>query len=241
MANDFSLSAGPITATLRPPSGMSVTRKRATPFNPKAFFLSRAGDGSTTLQCQKHQVLFAQGDTANAVFYIMDGWVKLTVISPEGKEAVVAILESGDFFGEACIAGQLLCSATATTMDSATIVRIDRVTMNRVLQNEPAFSELFMSHLVSRNVRIQDDLVDQLFNSAEKRLARTLLLLAHFGEDDKPESVIPKISQETLAEMVGTTRSRISFFMNRFKKLGFIEYNSGLQVHRSLINVVLSA
>jgi len=153
----------------------------------------------------------------------------------------VAMLESGDFFGEACIAGQLLCSATATTMDSATIVRIDRVTMNRVLQNEPAFSELFMSHLVSRNVRIQDDLVDQLFNSAEKRLARTLLLLAHFGEDDKPESVIPKISQETLAEMVGTTRSRISFFMNRFKKLGFIEYNSGLQVHRSLLNVVLSA
>jgi CRP/FNR family transcriptional regulator, cyclic AMP receptor protein len=241
MANDFSLSAGPTTATLRPPSGMSVTRKRATPFNPKAFFLSRAGDGSTTLQCQKHQVLFAQGDTANAVYYIMDGWVKLTVISPEGKEAVVAILESGDFFGEACIAGQLLCSATATTMDIATIVRIDRVTMNRVLQSEPAFSELFMSHLVSRNVRIQDDLVDQLFNSAEKRLARTLLLLAHFGEDDKLESVIPKISQETLAEMVGTTRSRISFFMNRFKKLGFIEYNSGLQVHRSLLNVVLSA
>ena len=240
MANDCSVSAGPNTATLRLPSGTSVSRKRGIPFNPKAFFLSRAGDGSTTLQCQKHQVLFTQGDAANAVFYILEGWVKLTVISPEGKEAVVAILESGDFFGEACIAGQLLCSATAITLDASTIVRIDRVTMNRVLHNEPAFSELFMSHLVTRNVRIQDDLVDQLFNSAEKRLARTLLLLAHFGEEDQPEAVIPKISQETLAEMVGTTRSRISFFMNRFKKLGFIQYNAGLQVHKSLLNVVLS-
>jgi len=240
MASDFSVSAGTHTATLRQLGGMTMTRKRAAPFNPKTF-LSKAGDGSTTLQCQRNQILFAQGDTANAVFYILDGRVKLTVISPQGKEAVVAILESGDFFGEASLAGQLVCTATSTSLDSSTIVRIDRATMTRVLHNEPAFSELFMSHLMTRNVRIQEDLVDQLFNSAEKRLARTLLLLAHFGEEDNPELVIPKISQETLAEMVGTTRSRVSFFMNRFKKLGFIEYKDGLHVRSTLLNVVLSS
>jgi len=212
--------------------------KQATPFNPKTF-LAQAGDGRSTLQCQKHQTLFAQGDAANAVFYIQEGRVKLTVVSPQGKEAVVAILGSGDFFGETCLAGQLVCLATATSLDASTIVRIDRGTMNRVLYNEPAFSELFMLHLMTRNIRTQEDLVDQLFNSAEKRLARTLLLLAHFGKEGKPELVIPKISQETLAEMVGTTRSRVSFFMNRFKKLGFIEYTDGLHVHRSLLSVVL--
>ena len=240
MANDFSLSPGANGATLRqrPLGGISKACKRATPFNPRTF-LARVGEGGTTLQCQKHQILIAQGDAANAVFYILEGRVKLTVISPQGKEAVIAILKSGEFFGEACLAGQLVCMATATSLDPSTILRIDRATMNRVLLIEPAFSELFMSHLMTRNVRFQEDLVDQLFNSAEKRLARTLLLLAHVGHEDKSELVIPKISQETLAEMVGTTRSRVSFFMNRFKKLGFIEYNAGLRVHRSLIKVVL--
>jgi CRP/FNR family cyclic AMP-dependent transcriptional regulator len=238
MVNDVSLSAGPNSATLRPLGAMLTARKRATPFNPKTF-LERAGEGGTTLQCQKHQILFAQGDTADAVFYILEGLVKLTVISPQGKEAVVAILESGDFFGEASLAEQMVCIATATSLDASTIIRIHRTAMNRVLHHEPVFSELFMSHLVARNVRIQEDLVDQLFNSAEKRLARTLLLLAHSGKEGKQKLIIPNISQGTLAEMVGTTRSRISFFMNRFKKLGFIEYNAGYQVHRSLINVVL--
>jgi CRP-like cAMP-binding protein len=220
---------------------MSLAGKRATPFNPRTF-LERAGEGKTTLECQKHQILFAQGDAANAVFYILEGLVKLSVVSQQGKEAVVAILERGDFFGEACLAGQVVCSATATSLDTSTIVRIDRATMKRALHNEPTFSELVMSHLVTRNVRIQEDLIDQLFNSAEKRLARTLLLLARFGREDNPKMVIPRINQETLAEMVGTTRSRVSFFMNRFKKLGFIEYinyNAGYQVHSSLINVVL--
>ena len=240
MATHFSLSAGPRTATVSVPHGMSMSGNRSTPFNPKTF-LARAGDGRSTLQCQKHQTLFAQGDAANAVFYIQEGRVKLTVVSPQGKEAVVAILGSGDFFGEICLAGQLVCLATATSLDASTIVRIDRGTMNRVLYNEPAFSELFMLHLMTRNIRIQEDLVDQLFNSAEKRLARTLLLLAHFGKESKPDLAIPKISQETLAEMVGTTRSRVSFFMNRFKKLGFIEYTDGLHVHRSLLNVVLAS
>ena len=238
MATHFSLSARPRTGTVRPPAGMSMAGKQAAPFNPKTF-LAQAGDGRSTLQCQKHQTLFAQGDAANAVFYIQEGRVKLTVVSPQGKEAVVAILGSGDFFGETCLAGQPVCLATATSLDASTIVRIDRGTMNRVLYNEPAFSELFMLHLMTRNIRTQEDLVDQLFNSAEKRLARTLLLLAHFGKEGKPELVIPKISQETLAEMVGTTRSRVSFFMNRFKKLGFIEYTDGLHVHRSLLSVVL--
>ena len=238
MATHFSLSARPRTGTMRPPAGMSMAGKQAAPFNPKTF-LAQAGDGRSTLQCQKHQTLFAQGDAANAVFYIQEGRVKLTVVSPQGKEAVVAILGSGDFFGETCLAGQPVCLATATSLDASTIVRIDRGTMNRVLYNEPAFSELFMLHLMTRNIRTQEDLVDQLFNSAEKRLARTLLLLAHFGKEGKPELVIPKISQETLAEMVGTTRSRVSFFMNRFKKLGFIEYTDGLHVHRSLLSVVL--
>jgi CRP/FNR family cyclic AMP-dependent transcriptional regulator len=240
MANEFSLSSGPHTTALRPVGGMEIARKSAPPFDPKTF-LSQPGEGRTTLQCQKHQVLFAQGDAANAVFYILEGRVKLTVISLQGKEAVVAILKPGDFFGEACLAGQRVCMATAISLDASTIVRIDSATMKRVLHSEPAFSELIMSHLVTRNVRIQEDLVDQLFNSAEKRLARTLLLLADFEKEGKQELVIPKISQETLAEMVGTTRSRVSFFMNRFKKLGFIEYKAGLHVHSSLLNVVLSS
>jgi CRP-like cAMP-binding protein len=212
--------------------------KRAASFDPKTF-LAQAGDGRTTLQCQKHQILFAQGDTANAVFYIQEGQVKLSVVSRQGKEAVVAMLQRGNFFGEGCLAGHLVCMATATSLENSSIVRIDKQAMIDVLHNEPAFSELFMSHLLTRNLRIQEDLVDQLFNSAEKRLARTLLLLATVEKDGTSELAIPKISQETLAEMVGTTRSRVSFFMNRFKKLGFIEYTDGLHVHRAPLNAVL--
>ena len=237
---NLDISARPHTPTLKPLKGMPPARKRAIPFNSTSI-LSGTGNGSATLQCRKQQILFTQGDAANAVFYIVNGWVKLTVVSQQGKEAVVAMLEGGDFFGETCLAGQRVCSTTATSLDASTIVRIDRATMSRVLQHEPAFSELFMSHLLNRNVRIQEDLIDQLFNPAEKRLARTLLLLAHFGREDSPEAVIPKISQETLAEMIGTTRSRVSFFLNRFKKLGFIEYTDGLHVHRSLLNVVVAS
>ena len=241
MTNDVLLSTEAHTATLSVPHGMSMVDNRATPLNPK-IFLARAGDGGSMLQCQKHQILFAQGNAANAVFYILKGLVKLSVVSQQGKEGVVAMLQRGTFFGEECLAGQLVRTATATSLDTSTIVRIDRATMNHVLYNEPAFSELFMLHLMTRNIRIQEDLVDQLFNSAEKRLARTLLLLAHYEQEGQPKLVIPKISQETLAEMVGTTRSRVSFFMNRFKKLGFIEYlnsNAGFEVHRSLMNIVL--
>lgn len=214
--------------------------KQAAPFDSK-IFLARAGDGQSILQCQKHQTLFTQGDAASAVFYVQEGWVKLTVLSPEGKEAVVAILGSGDFFGETCLAGQSVCLATATTLDASTIVRIGKATMSRMLFNEPEFSERFMLHLVTRNLRSQEDVADQLLYSAEKRLARTLLLLAHSGRESKPKLGIPKISQETLAEMVGTTRSRVSFFMNRFKNLGFIESTDGLHVHTDRLNVVLGS
>ena len=242
MATAYSLSAGPYTARMRLPRKISMAGKRAALFNPKTF-PAQVGDSRTTLQCQKHQILFAQGDTANAVFYIQEGQVKLSIVSQQGKEAVVAMLGRGSFFGEECLAGQLMCLATATTLDISSIIRIDKQEMIDVLHNEPAFSELFMSHLLTRSLRIQDDLVDQLMNTAEKRLARTLLLLARFGEEGNLELLIPKISQETLAEMVGTTRSRVSFFMNRFKKRGFIEYNehnAGLHVHRSLLDVVVA-
>jgi len=212
--------------------------KRIPPFNPKTF-LTQVGSGKTILQVRKKQIVFSQGDAADAVFYLQEGRVKLTVVSPQGKEAVVAILEGGDFLGEPCLAGELVRMATATALDTSTLVRIDKTAMIRVLHNEPTFSELFMSHLLARNVRIQEDLVDQLFNSAEKRLARILLLLAHFGKEGKPEPVIAKVSQETLAEMIGTTRSRVSFFMNKFRKLGFLEYNGGLHVHSSLLSIVL--
>jgi CRP/FNR family cyclic AMP-dependent transcriptional regulator len=240
MAHDSPLSERPYTDILRPLGGMAEKSTRGRPFNP-ATFLIPASDGGATLRCQKDQILFVHGDEANAVFYIVEGWVKLTVVSAQGKEAGVAMLESGDFFGEACLAEPRVYMSTATSLDASTVVRIDRTTMTRVLRIEPGFSELFLSHLVTRNVRTQEDLVDQLFNSAEKRLARTLLLLAHFGREDTPVPIIPKISQETLAEMIGTTRSRVSFFMNRFKKRGFIKYNAGLHVHRSLLNVVLTS
>ena len=238
MANAYSLSTGPRSATLRSPGRISMAATPTAPFNPKTF-LAQVGDSRTTLQCQKHQIIFTQGDTANAVFYVQAGLVKLSVVSQQGKEAVVAMLERGNFFGEGCLAGQLVCMATATSLDHSSIVRIDKRAMIDVLHNEPAFSELFMAHLLTRSLRIQEDLIDQLFNSAEKRLARTLLLLATFEIAGQSVSVIPKISQETLAEMIGTTRSRVSFFMNRFKKLGFIDYTDGLRVHKARLNAVL--
>jgi CRP/FNR family transcriptional regulator, cyclic AMP receptor protein len=197
--------------------------------------------GTARRRCRppKEQLIFSQGDAADAVFYVQAGRVKLTVISQQGKEAVVGILDHGSFFGEGCLVGQLACMATATALDASTIVRIEKAAMIRVLHDESSFSELFMAYLLSRNVRIQADLVDHLFNSAEKRLARILLLLAHYGKEGKPEPVIPKISQDTLADMIGTTRSRVSFFLNKFRKLGFIHYNGRMEVHSSLLSIVL--
>jgi len=215
-----------------------MARKRTMLFDPKTF-LTIVGSGKTILKSRKKQIIFSQGDAADAVFYLLEGKIKLTVISQKGKEAIVAVLGRGDFFGEACLARQLVRIATATSMDDSTIVRIEKNAMIRVLHEEATFSELFMSHLLSRNIRIEEDLVDQLFNSSEKRLARVLVLLAHFGKESKTEPIIPKISQETLADMVGTTRSRISFFMNKFRKLGLIEYNGGLRIHSSLLNIIL--
>jgi CRP/FNR family transcriptional regulator, cyclic AMP receptor protein len=203
------------------------------------LFLSKVGKGKTSLISHKKHAIFTQGDAAEAVFYIQAGKVKLTVVSQQGKEAVIAILERGAFFGESCLAGQAVRTATATAVENSSLVRIDKDAMIRVLHEEPAFAELFMTYLLAHTIRIEEDLVDQLFNSSEKRLARALLLLAHFGKEGKPETVIAKISQETLAEMIGTTRSRVSFFMNKFRKLGFIDYNGELHVHSSLLNVVL--
>jgi CRP-like cAMP-binding protein len=217
---------------------MSMARKRTPAFNPQTF-LSKVGSGKTSLTSPKKQALYSQGDAADAVFYIQAGKVKLTVVSRQGKEAVIAILEQGSFFGESCLAGQTVRAATATALEDSSIVRIDKDAMFHVLHKEPTFAELFMSYLLAHSIRIQEDLVDQLFNSSEKRLARILLLLAHFGKEGKPEPVIAKVSQEMLAEMIGTTRSRVSFFMNKFRKLGFIDYNGGLYVHSSLLNIVL--
>ena len=208
-------------------------------FDPK-LFLAKIGAGRSLTNYKKNQKVFVQGDCADAVFYIQKGRVKLTVVSSQGKEAVVAILGADNlFFGEGCLAGQSMRMATATTMSECSLMRLEKAVMVRVLHDEPTFSELFLHHLLSRNIRVEEDLVDQLFNSSEKRLARVLLLLANFGKEGTSELVIPQMSQETLAEIIGTTRSRVSFFMNRFRKLGFIHYNGGLQVHRSLLNVVL--
>jgi CRP/FNR family cyclic AMP-dependent transcriptional regulator len=215
-----------------------MARKQSPRFNPK-IFLATVGKGKTLLTPPKKTIIFSQGDAADAVFYIQEGQVKLSVVSPEGKEAIVTILERGNFFGEGCLAGQLVHMATATSLENATLVRIDKQAMIDTLHNEPTFSELFLAYLLARSIRIQEDLVDQLFNSSEKRLARILLLLAHFGKEGKPEAIIPKVSQETLAEMVGTTRSRVSSFMNKFRELGFLDYNGGIHVHSSLLNVVL--
>jgi CRP/FNR family cyclic AMP-dependent transcriptional regulator len=207
-------------------------------FNPKVF-LSKAGTGRTQTDHRSKQAIFSQGDAADAIFYIHKGKVKLTVVSNRGKEAVIAILDAGEFFGEGCLAGQVKRMATATAMTACSVTRIEKVAAIEVLRKEPAFTELFLQHLLARSIRIEEDLVDQLFNSSEKRLARVLLLLANFGKEGKPETAIAKISQQTLAEIVGTTRSRVSFFMNKFRKLGFVSYNGHLEVHSSLLNVVL--
>lgn len=216
------------------PKGQSKTR-----FDLGAF-LTKTNGGRTVRKYSENQAVFAQGDPADSVFYIQKGKVKLTVVSARGKEAVIALLGVGAFFGEGCLAGQPVRMSTAVSISISSIMRLEKADVVRVLEEEPAFSELFVAHLLSRNIRIEEDLVDQLFNSSEKRLARVLLLLANFGKDGTPQTVIPKISQETLAEIVGTTRSRVSFFMNRFRKLGLIEYNGGLSVHSSLLTIVLN-
>jgi CRP/FNR family cyclic AMP-dependent transcriptional regulator len=213
--------------------------KKKRDFDPEQF-LAIIGQGRKVVPFPKKQIIFTQGDAADAVFYIQQGKVRLTVVSTIGKEATLGILNEGDFFGEGCLAGQPLRMGSATAMTDCELMRIDKQAMMLALHQEHTLSDLFTAYLLGRNIRYEEDLVDQLFNSSEKRLARTLLLLAHFGKEGVPQTVVPRISQETLAEMVGTTRSRVSFFMNRFRKLGFIDYGeSGLQVHSSLLNIIL--
>jgi CRP-like cAMP-binding protein len=213
---------------------------RTTPpaFNVEAFFKSIAGS-RRTVRFASGAVVFAQGTQANSVFYVQEGGIKLSVLSSAGKEAVVAMLGPGDFFGEGCLAGQPLRMGTATAVMRTALLRISKRDMIRMLHEHPQFSDRFIAHMLTRNIRIEEDLVDQLFNSSEKRLARTLLLLARYGKEDTKQRVLPKLSQETLAEMVGTTRSRVNFFMNKFRKLGLIEYNGGLKVNSSLLSIVL--
>ena len=216
----------------------AVAAKKKREFDPDTF-LATIGEGRKILAVPKKKLIFAQGDGADAVFYVQKGKVRLTVVSKTGKEATIGIVSEGNFFGEGSLAGQVLRMGSAAAMTDCDLLRVDKKAMMEALHRERAFSDMFVAYLLARNIRYEEDLVDQLFNSSEKRLARVLLLLAHFGKEGIPETVIPKISQETLAEMVGTTRSRVSFFMNRFRKLGFIHYNGGLQVHSSLLNVVL--
>jgi CRP/FNR family cyclic AMP-dependent transcriptional regulator len=219
-----------------------VNNKRHHEFDPDTF-LATIGDGRKILFVAKKQLIFAQGDQADAVFYIQKGKVRLTVVSQAGKEATIALVSERNFFGEGSLAGQVLRMGSASAMTDCDLLRVEKKAMMQALHREHAFSDMFVAYLLARNIRYEEDLVDQLFNSSEKRLARVLLLLAHFGKEGIPETVVPKISQETLAAMVGTTRSRVSFFMNRFRKMGFIEYAGGaegaLQVHSSLLNVVL--
>jgi CRP/FNR family cyclic AMP-dependent transcriptional regulator len=218
----------------------TVPAKKERDFDPKKF-LATIGEGRKVVAFPKKQTIFTQGDAADAIFYIQKGKVRLTVVSKIGKEATLGILNEGEFFGEGGLAGQPLRMGSATTLTNCELLRIDKKAMMLALHREHTFSDLFVAYLLARNIRYEEDLVDQLFNSSEKRLARILLLLAHFGKEGVPETVIPKISQETLAEMIGTTRSRVSFFMNRFRELGFLDYEggSGLQVHSSLLNIVL--
>jgi CRP/FNR family transcriptional regulator, cyclic AMP receptor protein len=213
-------------------------KKDGDSFDPRKF-LTKMGDGKTVTEYQKDQIVFAQGDSAEAVFYLQKGRVKITVVSEQGKQAVVGIVGTGHFFGEGCLNGHPLRPTTATAATECLITRITKAAMIATMHEEPAFSELFRTYLLSRNSRMEEDLIDQLFNSSEKRLARLLLLLANFGKDGRAEPVIGKYSQETLAEMIGTTRSRVSFFMNKFRKLGYIDYNGKLEIHNSLLNVVL--
>jgi CRP/FNR family transcriptional regulator, cyclic AMP receptor protein len=221
---------------------MAVPTRKNREFDPRTF-LATIGEGRKSLIVSRKQGIFTQGDAADAVFYIQKGKVRLTVVSKTGKEATIGILGEGNFFGEGSLAGQALRMGSAESMTDCSLLRIDKKAMMTALHREHAFSDMFVAYLLARNIRYEEDLVDQLFNSSEKRLARVLLMLAHFGKEGIPETVVPKISQETLAEMVGTTRSRVSFFMNRFRKLGFIHYaggeEGGLQVHSSLLNVVL--
>lgn len=221
-----------------PANGNSVPERNAT-FDPRTF-LTKLASGKSTQEYRAHQSVFSQGDAADSVFYIQSGKVKLAVVSQRGKEAVIAILAEGSFFGESCLAGQLVRMSTATAVQHCKIMRVERPIMLDLLHQEPEFAERFLAYLLTRNIRMEADLVDHLFNSSEKRLARLLLLLANFGQESKPIPVVAKMSQETLAEMIGTTRSRVSFFMNRFRKLGFIDYNGGgMHVNSSLISVVL--
>jgi CRP/FNR family transcriptional regulator, cyclic AMP receptor protein len=215
-----------------------MNRKKKPPFDPKAF-LSKVNGGRAISNYRKDQIVYTQGGPADSVFYIQSGKVKTIVVSEQGKEAVVSLLGTGDFFGEGCLTGQPLRLATVSAMTESVIVRITKADITRVIHKEPAFAELFIAHLLARNLRVEEDLVDQLFNSSEKRLARILLLLANFGKEGRPEPIIAKISQETLAEMIGTTRARVSFFMNKFRQLGLIDYNGHIEVHSSLLNVVL--
>src|ERR1700730_2502544 len=215
-----------------------MKRKGKLSFDPKRF-LAKVGEGKTISKYRKDQIVFSQGQVADSVFYIQHGKVKLTVVSEQGKEAVIAILGPGHFFGEGCLNCHLLRIGTTRAVDECVITRLEKATMIATIHNEPEFSELFMSYLLTRTSRIEEDLIDQLFNSSEKRLARLLLLLANFGKEGRPEPIVGKFSQETLAEMIGTTRSRVSFFMNKFRKLGFIEYNGKIEVHNSLLNVIL--
>ena len=207
-------------------------------FDPRTF-LAKVGDGKAILKFDKSQIVFSQGDAADTVFYIQKGKIKVLVVSEQGKEAVVGIMEPGQFFGEGCLNGHPLRISTTMAMEQCVITAIAKSAMLAALKSEPKFSELFMGYLLSRNSRIEEDLIDQLFNSSEKRLARLLLLLANFGKDGVPQPIAVQISQETLAEMIGTTRSRVSFFMNKFRKLGFISYNGKIEVHNSLLNAVL--
>ncbi len=213
-----------------------ATKKRE--FDPNAF-LATIGDGRKMLTVPKKEAIFSQGDAADAVFYLQEGKVRLTVVSQGGKEATIGIVDECNFFGESALAGHLRRMGSATAMTDCEVLRVEKKAMMSALHREHTFSDMFVSYLLARNIRYEEDLVDQLFNSSEKRLARVLLLLAHFGKEGVPQNVVPKISQETLAEMIGTTRSRVSFFMNRFRKLGFIHYNGGLEVHSSLLNIVL--
>jgi CRP/FNR family cyclic AMP-dependent transcriptional regulator len=216
-----------------------VTKRNKAAFDPKAF-LASLGEGKTVSKYRKDQIIFSQGEAADAIFYIQQGKIKITVVSKHGKEAVVAIVGTGQFFGEQCLNGHPLRIATTRAMDECVITRLEKATMLATLHKESGFSEHFMAYLLTRNSRIEEDLIDQLFNSSEKRLARLLLLLAQFGKEGAPEPIVGEYNQETLAEMIGTTRSRVSFFMNKFRKLGFIEYNGKLKVHTSLLTVVLN-
>jgi CRP-like cAMP-binding protein len=215
-----------------------MARKRKTDSSP-ARVLTEPGKGRSISEYRKNQVIFSQGDAADAVFFVQKGKLKVTVVSAQGKEAVAAILDPDEFFGEACMAGQTHRLATVSAMTDAVVVRIEKLEMIRLVHEQPAFSQMFMNHILNRTIRVEADLVDQLFNSSEKRLARLLLLLANYGKEGKLEPILAHISQETLAEMIGTTRSRVSFFMNRFRKLGFISYNGHIEVHKSLLTLVL--